>query len=77
VNARPADELYLRLSHPAPVPLNVQLRCAAGELIALVGPSGSGKTTVMPIEEIGADAQAASQPQAAGQKVGRRGGCAV
>ncbi|HEX2539969.1 MAG TPA: ABC transporter ATP-binding protein [Caldimonas sp.] len=35
------------LRQPGPIPLDVGLRCAAGELLALVGPSGSGKTTVL------------------------------
>ncbi len=35
------------LRQPGPIPLDVALRCAPGELLALVGPSGSGKTTVL------------------------------
>ena len=31
----------------APIPLEVDGRCAPGELLALVGPSGSGKTTIL------------------------------
>ena len=39
--------LKLRLSQRLPMPIEVNLECAAGELHALVGPSGSGKTTVL------------------------------
>lgn len=39
--------LDVRLSQPGPIPLDVTLRCADGELLALVGPSGSGKTSVL------------------------------
>ena len=39
--------LKVRLTQSGPIPLSVQLQCAAGELLALVGPSGSGKTSVL------------------------------
>lgn len=39
--------LEVRLSQPGPIPLEVSLRCAPNELLALVGPSGSGKTSVL------------------------------
>ena len=39
--------LSVRLEQAGPIPLNVQLHCAPGELLALVGPSGSGKTSVL------------------------------
>jgi molybdate transport system ATP-binding protein len=39
--------LKLRLSQRLPMPIEVNLECAPGELHALVGPSGSGKTTVL------------------------------
>ena len=39
--------LDVRLSQAGPIPLDVTLHCAAGELLALVGPSGSGKTSVL------------------------------
>jgi molybdate transport system ATP-binding protein len=35
------------LRQSGPIPLDARLRCAPGELLALVGPSGSGKTTVL------------------------------
>ncbi len=39
--------LEVRLRQPGPIPLDVALRCADNELLALVGPSGSGKTSVL------------------------------
>jgi molybdate transport system ATP-binding protein len=40
-------QLNVNLQDGAPFPLNVQLSCAAGEILALVGPSGSGKSRVL------------------------------
>ncbi len=37
----------MSLQCTAPVPLQAEFDCAAGELVALVGPSGSGKTTLL------------------------------
>ncbi len=39
--------LRVALHCSAPVPLQVEFDCAAGELLALVGPSGSGKSTLL------------------------------
>jgi len=39
--------LNVRLRQDAPIPLDVELACAPGELLALVGPSGSGKSTIL------------------------------
>jgi molybdate transport system ATP-binding protein len=39
--------LEATIKQQQPIPLEVQLQCAAGEMLALVGPSGSGKTTVL------------------------------
>jgi molybdate transport system ATP-binding protein len=39
--------LHVHLCATAPIPLDLTLACAPGELLALVGPSGSGKTTIL------------------------------
>jgi len=39
--------LEVRLAQAGPIALDVELECAAGEVLALVGPSGSGKSTVL------------------------------
>ncbi len=39
--------LTARLQQKDPIELDAMLRCAPGELVALVGPSGSGKTTIL------------------------------
>ncbi len=41
------DALQVFLKQQHPVPLEVSIHCASGELLALTGPSGSGKTTVL------------------------------
>lgn len=42
-----APGLRLQLRQSAPVPLEAEIQCGPGELLALVGPSGSGKTTLL------------------------------
>ena len=39
--------LSVTIGQLAPIPLDVKLTCAAGEMLALVGPSGSGKSTIL------------------------------
>jgi len=39
--------IEISLQQQYPIPLDVQLHCRPGELLALVGPSGSGKTTIL------------------------------
>ena len=42
-----SEGLQVRLDQRGPIPLAAELRCAPGELAALVGPSGSGKSTIL------------------------------
>jgi len=39
--------IRIRLQQSGPIPLQAELGCAPGEILALVGPSGSGKTTIL------------------------------
>ena len=39
--------LSVRLVQAGPIPLDVTLRCAPGEVLGVVGPSGAGKTTLL------------------------------
>lgn len=41
------EKIELKLAQSESIPLDVELECPTGELLALVGPSGSGKTTVL------------------------------
>ena len=46
MSAEPAP-LLVTLQQRGQIPLDVEITCNPGELLALVGPSGSGKTTVL------------------------------
>ncbi len=39
--------LDLRLAQAGPIPLDLALRCEAGQLMVIAGPSGSGKSTIL------------------------------
>lgn len=39
--------LSVRLRQSAPIPLDVDFSCNAGDVLAIFGPSGSGKTTIL------------------------------
>jgi molybdate transport system ATP-binding protein len=43
----PDRRLRVRLRQAAPFPLEVDLECGAGDVLAIFGPSGSGKTTIL------------------------------
>lgn len=42
-----SEGLSVSLHQDGPIPLDIELRCSPGEMLALVGPSGSGKTTIL------------------------------
>jgi molybdate transport system ATP-binding protein len=42
-----AEGLAVRLAQAGPIPLDVELACAPGEVLGVVGSSGAGKTTLL------------------------------
>lgn len=42
-----ADGLLVRVRQSTPIPLDAELSCPSGEVLALTGPSGGGKTTLL------------------------------
>jgi len=46
-DAAAGDGLHVQLRSNGPVPLDLELRCAPGQVLALVGASGAGKTTAL------------------------------
>jgi molybdate transport system ATP-binding protein len=43
----PEARLQASLRQSAPIPLDVEFTCGAGDVLAIFGPSGSGKTTIL------------------------------
>lgn len=42
-----SGSLHLRLDQAEPIPLQGELHCEAGQMLALIGPSGAGKTSLL------------------------------
>lgn len=42
-----SGSLHLRIDQAGPIPLQGELRCEAGQMLALIGPSGAGKTSLL------------------------------
>lgn len=43
----PERRLSVQLRQTAPIPIDVEFTCGAGDVLAIFGPSGSGKTTIL------------------------------
>ncbi len=41
------NQIRVELKQAQPIPLDVSLACAAGDILVILGPSGSGKTTIL------------------------------